>query len=66
MKKKGLIGGVAAAVLIVVALVTVLFCTERIPAGYVGVVYNMNGSNFIRKLCGLSSICRYGNRANCQ
>ena len=43
MKKKGLIGGVAAAVLIVVALVTVLFCTERIPAGYVGVVYNMNG-----------------------
>ena len=43
MKKKGLIGGLAAAVLIVVALVTVLFCTERIPAGYVGVVYNMNG-----------------------
>ena len=41
--KKGMIGGIVAGVLIVGALVVGIFCTEKIPAGYVGVVYNMNG-----------------------
>lgn len=41
--EKGTIGGIALAVILVLALVLCLFCTERIPAGYVGVVYNMNG-----------------------
>ena len=41
--KKGMIGGIVAGVLIVGALGVGIFCTEKIPAGYVGVVYNMNG-----------------------
>ena len=43
-KRKGLIGGVGLAVLIVGGLVVGISCTEKIPAGYVGVVYNsLNG-----------------------
>lgn len=41
--KKGFIGAILLAVIIFGGLITCLFCTERIPAGYVGVVYNMNG-----------------------
>lgn len=41
--KKGMIGGIVAGVLIAGALGVGIFCTEKIPAGYVGVVYNMNG-----------------------
>lgn len=40
---KGKIGGIATGIIIVLAIIIGLFCTERIPAGYVGVVYNMNG-----------------------
>lgn len=40
---KGRIGGVAAAVLIVLAIISCALCLERIPTGYVGVVYSMNG-----------------------
>ena len=41
---KGKIGGIGLAVIIVLAIVVGIFCTERIPAGYVGIVYNsMNG-----------------------
>lgn len=40
---KGSIGGIALAIIMILALVICLFCTEKIPAGYVGVVYNMNG-----------------------
>lgn len=40
---KGFIGAVILAILIVVALILIGVCTERIPAGYVGVVYNMSG-----------------------
>lgn len=39
-------GGIGAVVLVIVLIVGVLLvgmCTEKIPAGYVGVVYNMNG-----------------------
>ena len=31
------------AVLALVVAITAIFCLERIPAGYVGVVYSMNG-----------------------
>lgn len=41
--KKGFIGAVLLAILIFGGLITCLMCTSRIPAGYVGVVYNMNG-----------------------
>lgn len=40
---KGKIGGVVAAVLIVLAIICCALCLERIPTGYVGVVYSMNG-----------------------
>lgn len=40
---KGRIGGIAAAVLIVLAVFSCALCLERIPTGYVGVVYSMNG-----------------------
>ena len=43
MKKTGLVGGVLVALLLVVVLIGAITCTARIPAGYVGVVYNMNG-----------------------
>lgn len=41
--KKGSIGAIILAVLIFGGLILVGMCTERIPTGYVGVVYNMNG-----------------------
>ena len=40
---KGIIGGIATGFVIIVLIVCGFKCTERIPAGYVGVVYNMNG-----------------------
>ena len=39
----GKIGAALIALLLVIALVCVVICTTKIPAGYVGVVYNMNG-----------------------
>lgn len=41
--RKGLIGGVSLAIIIVLGLVGLALCTVTVPAGYVGVVYNMNG-----------------------
>lgn len=41
--RKGFIGAFLLAVLIFGGLIMVFACTERIPTGYVGVVYNMNG-----------------------
>ena len=41
MKKT--LGGVATAVIIAIVVIVLFVCTVRIPAGYVGVVYNMNG-----------------------
>lgn len=43
MSKSGVIGGVLVAIVLIVCLVLGIICTEKIPAGYVGVVYNMNG-----------------------
>lgn len=41
--RKGSIGALILAILIFGGLFTCLACTERIPTGYVGVVYNMSG-----------------------
>lgn len=41
--KKGFIGGIALAIIIVVALIVLGMCVTKVPAGYVGVVYNMSG-----------------------
>lgn len=43
MVKKGFIGAIVLAVILFGGVILGLMCTERIPAGYVGVVYNMNG-----------------------
>ncbi len=48
MKKKmdmnmGKIGAIILAVILVICLVFCVICLEKIPAGYVGVVYNMSG-----------------------
>lgn len=40
---KGLIGGIATAAIILFAIIAAVLCLERIPTGYVGVVYSMNG-----------------------
>lgn len=37
------VGAVISAIVIIFCIVIALFCTVRIPAGYVGVIYNMNG-----------------------
>lgn len=40
--KKGLIGAVSLAVIIIVTLFCFILCTERIPVGYTGVIYSIN------------------------
>lgn len=41
--RSGKLGAIVLALVIFMSLFVVLNCTEKIPAGYVGVVYNMNG-----------------------
>lgn len=41
--KKGFVGGIALAVVLVVGLICTLICIERVPVGYEGVVYSMSG-----------------------
>lgn len=43
MSNKGFIGAIVLAVLLVGGLIFGITCAERVPAGYVGVVYDMNG-----------------------
>ena len=43
MRKKGFIGAIILAIIIFGGLILTLTCVARVPAGYVGVVYNMNG-----------------------
>lgn len=43
MKKNGFIGSILLFVLIIGGIIFALVCTEKVPTGYVGVVYNMNG-----------------------
>lgn len=40
---KAKIGAAIVGIILVLALVAVVVCIEKVPAGYVGVVYNMNG-----------------------
>lgn len=43
MSKNGFVGGLLAAIILVGGLFGVITCIEKIPAGYVGVVYKMSG-----------------------
>ena len=40
---KGKVGGIATGIIIALIIIVFFACSKRIPAGYVGVVYNMNG-----------------------
>jgi len=40
---KGKLGAVLLALVMIVGVICAFSCLERVPAGYVGVVYNMNG-----------------------
>lgn len=40
---KGKVGAICLAVVIVLAVGLMYLCTERVPAGYAGVIYSMNG-----------------------
>jgi len=42
-RKSGLLGGITAAACILVGIIMLIACSEWIHAGYVGVVYSMNG-----------------------
>lgn len=39
---KGMVGGIVTAIIIALLIICGLACTERVPAGYVGVVYDMS------------------------
>jgi len=41
--KKGFLGGVSLAIIIILGIFITALCTTRVPAGYVAVQYNMNG-----------------------
>lgn len=41
--RKGLIGGVITGIGLILAVICLIVCVEKVPTGYVGVVYNMNG-----------------------
>ena len=41
--KKGMVGAIVLGVVIIVALIVGFSCAEKVPAGYVGIVYSMNG-----------------------
>lgn len=43
MERKGKIGAIGIALLIVIVVVLGIFCTVRVPAGYVAVQYSLNG-----------------------
>ena len=43
MKKSGIIGGIVVALVLIFGLIAAITCLEKVPTGYVGVVYNMSG-----------------------
>lgn len=43
MRKNGKVGGIAIGVVLVVAIIGSMLFTTKIPAGYAGIIYNMNG-----------------------
>ena len=51
--KKGFLGSIGLAVIIVAGLICVAKCSVRVPAGYVAVEYKMNGGISIQR-------CEYG------
>lgn len=42
-KSKGFIGAIVLAVIIIICLIIGFSCAKKVPAGYVGIVYSMNG-----------------------
>ena len=40
---KGKVGAIILAIILILGIAACVICMEKIPAGYVGVVYNMNG-----------------------
>lgn len=42
-KNRGFVGGIVLAVIIVIGLFVGFSCANKVPAGYVGIVYSMNG-----------------------
>ena len=49
--KKGKLGAILLALVLIIGLVCCVVCLEKIPAGYVGVVYNMNGGTGLASGC---------------
>ena len=43
MRNKGLVGGIIFGVILVIMLIVGFSCAKKVPAGYVGIVYSMNG-----------------------
>lgn len=43
MSNKGLIGSIVTGVILVIALLVFFSCMNKVPAGYVGIVYSMDG-----------------------
>lgn len=41
--KKGLLGGVTFGIIMIFTIICMVICIERVPVGYEGVVYSMNG-----------------------
>lgn len=41
--KKGAVGAIVFGVIIIIGLIVGFSCAEKVPAGYVGIVYSMNG-----------------------
>jgi len=41
--KKGFIGAIVIATCLIIGLISFFVCMEKVPAGYVGIIYNMNG-----------------------
>ena len=41
--KKGLIGGISLGIVLLLTIICTVVCIERIPVGYMGVIYKMNG-----------------------
>lgn len=41
--KKGAIGGIVLGVVIILGLIFGIACAKKVPAGYVGIIYSMNG-----------------------
>lgn len=41
--RKGSLGGITLGIVIIVGIILMIFCTTRVPAGYIAVQYNVNG-----------------------